>query len=242
MQTQDDQSTLVAKFIVVGDSSVGKSSIILRYTDDIFDASYTTTIGVDFRTKNIPLLDDESMKLQIWDTAGAERFRGPITRAFYRASAAALIVYDVNNRGSFRSIEGYLKDVRSYCPDDVVVTLVGAKTDLEDQRQVTTEEGRTFAEQHDLLFIECSSKTGIQVNEVFSGTAHRVYDKIVDGTISPVANPMCGVKVNPNLNGKWEVKAHRGHGQRGGVKLPSASVTLRERSNKKESGQNSCRC
>ncbi|KAL7070533.1 hypothetical protein ACQ4LE_010642 [Meloidogyne hapla] len=150
------------KILTIGESGVGKSSLISRFVDDKFDPEMAATIGVDFRIRTITI-DDKLVKLAIWDTAGQERFR-TLTPSYYRGGQGIILVYDVSSRASFESLEHWLLEVDTYCTRaDAIKMLVGNKID-EDFRVVTREEGAQFARRHRMLFIEASAKTreGVQ--------------------------------------------------------------------------------
>lgn len=154
------------KLVFLGDQSVGKTSIITRFMYDNFDRHYQATIGIDFLSKTM-YLDDRTVRLQLWDTAGQERFRSLIP-SYIRDSSVAVIVYDVANRNSFLNTAKWVEDVRAERGTDVVICLVGNKTDLgNDKRQVSTEEGEERAKKDGLLFMECSAKAGYNVKSLF---------------------------------------------------------------------------
>ncbi|KAF7632413.1 hypothetical protein Mgra_00008193 [Meloidogyne graminicola] len=145
------------KILTIGESGVGKSSLISRFVDDKFDPEMAATIGVDFRIRTMNI-DDKLVKLAIWDTAGQERFR-TLTPSYYRGGQGIILVYDVSSRASFESLDHWLLEVDTYCTRaDAIKMLVGNKID-EDLRVVTREEGTQFARRHRMLFIEASAKT-----------------------------------------------------------------------------------
>jgi|Transcript_10965 Ras-related protein Rab-6A len=154
------------KLVFLGDQSVGKTSIITRFMYDNFDRHYQATIGIDFLSKTM-YLEDRTVRLQLWDTAGQERFRSLIP-SYIRDSSVAVVVYDVTNRASFVNTTKWVEDVRAERGSDVVICLVGNKTDLgNDKRQVSTEEGEEKASKDGLLFMECSAKAGYNVKSLF---------------------------------------------------------------------------
>jgi len=154
------------KLVFLGDQSVGKTSIITRFMYDNFDRHYQATIGIDFLSKTM-YLEDRTVRLQLWDTAGQERFRSLIP-SYIRDSSVAVVVYDVTNRASFLNTSKWVEDVRAERGNDVVICLVGNKTDLgNDKRQVSTEEGEEKATKDGLLFMECSAKAGYNVKSLF---------------------------------------------------------------------------
>mmetsp|Transcript_891 Transcript_891/g.1181 ORF Transcript_891/g.1181 Transcript_891/m.1181 type:complete len:231 (+) Transcript_891:295-987(+) len=154
------------KLVFLGDQSVGKTSIITRFMYDNFDRHYQATIGIDFLSKTM-YLEDRTVRLQLWDTAGQERFRSLIP-SYIRDSSVAVVVYDVSNRASFLNTAKWVEDVRAERGTDVVICLVGNKTDLgNDKRQVSTEEGEERARKDGLMFMECSAKAGYNVKSLF---------------------------------------------------------------------------
>eukprot|EP01088_Endostelium_zonatum_P017599 TRINITY_DN5269_c0_g1_i3.p1 TRINITY_DN5269_c0_g1~~TRINITY_DN5269_c0_g1_i3.p1 ORF type:complete len:229 (+),score=60.82 TRINITY_DN5269_c0_g1_i3:53-739(+) len=178
------------KYIVVGPSGVGKSSLLLRFTDQRFDPSIDLTIGVEFGTRELTV-NDSLVKIQIWDTAGQESFKS-ITRSYYRGAYGALLVYDITNRKSFQYLSGWLEDLRSNADNEMVIMLVGNKADMSDRREITQEEAELFVEEYQLdAFSETSAKTGKSVDDVFIGTAEAILKKIKQGKIG-------GEKLDPS--------------------------------------------
>lgn len=157
------------KLVLIGDSSVGKSSLLLRFTEDSFMDSYISTIGVDFRFRSIEL-DGKVIKLQIWDTAGQERYR-TITSAYYRGAHGILMVYDVTNSSSFDHVEEWIREVNRHASETTSKFLIGNKSDLHDKREVSFEKAETLARNLGMSFWECSAKSGYNVQNVFLGVA-----------------------------------------------------------------------
>jgi len=153
------------KLVLLGDSNAGKSCLLLRFADDTFTESYITTIGVDFRFKTVPV-EEKTVKLQIWDTAGQERFR-TITSAYYRGADGIVMVYDITDRESFNHIDDWLAEVNRYVSDGCCKMLIGNKSDLTAERQVSTEEAQKKAEENGMLFMEASAKAGSNVDVAF---------------------------------------------------------------------------
>ncbi|KAF2537812.1 hypothetical protein F2Q68_00022995 [Brassica cretica] len=153
------------KLVFLGDQSVGKTSIITRFMYDKFDTTYQATIGIDFLSKTM-YMEDRTLRLQLWDTAGQERFRSLIP-SYIRDSSVAVIVYDVANRQSFLNTSKWIEDVRTERGSDVIIVLVGNKTDLVDKRQVSIEEGDNKARDFGVIFIETSAKAGFNIKPLF---------------------------------------------------------------------------
>ncbi|KAG2623984.1 hypothetical protein PVAP13_3KG094700 [Panicum virgatum] len=153
------------KLLLIGDSSVGKSCLLLRFADDSYVDTYISTIGVDFKIRTVEL-DGKTVKLQIWDTAGQERFR-TITSSYYRGAHGIIIVYDVTDMDSFNNIKQWLSEIDRYANDSVCKLLVGNKCDLVDSKVVDTETAKAFADSLGIPFIETSAKESINVEEAF---------------------------------------------------------------------------
>uniref|UniRef100_A0ABK0LP34 RAB6B, member RAS oncogene family n=1 Tax=Rattus norvegicus TaxID=10116 RepID=A0ABK0LP34_RAT len=152
------------KLVFLGEQSVGKTSLITRFMYDSFDNTYQATIGIDFLSKTM-YLEDRTVRLQLWDTAGQERFRSLIP-SYIRDSTVAVVVYDITNLNSFQQTSKWIDDVRTERGSDVIIMLVGNKTDLADKRQITIEEGEQRAKELSVMFIETSAKTGYNVKQV----------------------------------------------------------------------------
>ena len=156
------------KVLLLGDTDVGKSSLILRYTEETFNSKLVNSIGVDFKMKKKEI-DGKIIKVQIWDTAGHERFRS-ITYSYYRGANAIIIVFDITDKKSFLSITEWLKQIEKHAKENVFKFLVGNKSDLAEERKVTFEEAKEYADKHDLPYIETSAKEGININELFESS------------------------------------------------------------------------
>ncbi|KAJ1914270.1 GTPase Ryh1 [Tieghemiomyces parasiticus] len=157
------------KLVFLGEQSVGKTSLITRFMYDTFDNAYQATIGIDFLSKTM-YLEDRTVRLQLWDTAGQERFRSLIP-SYIRDSSVAVVVYDITNRTSFANTTKWIDDVRAERGTDVIIVLVGNKTDLNEKRQVTTEEGDKKAREVNVMFMETSAKAGHNVKTLFKRIA-----------------------------------------------------------------------
>lgn len=159
--------------MLLGDSCTGKTCLLIRYKDGTFlNNNFISTVGIDYRSKLLEI-DKYRVKLQIYDTAGQERFRS-ITSSYYRDADALLLVFDVTNRTSFENTRNWLAQVREYAKDTVQITLVGNKIDLATQRKVTTDEGKQLAQAYNIAYIEASAKNGHNVQEAFSDLAKRL--------------------------------------------------------------------
>lgn len=198
------------KYIIIGDTGVGKSCLLLQFTDKRFQPVHDLTIGVEFGARMITI-DKQLIKLQIWDTAGQESFRS-ITRSYYRGAAGALLVYDITRRDTFNHLTQWLKEARQNSShQDMVIMLIGNKSDLDHRRQVTQKEGQQFAEQNGLIFLETSAKTAANVNEAFCATARKIYKNIENGTYD-TTNEAHGIKVglsNKNLYSDADYKSNQ---------------------------------
>jgi Ras-related protein Rab-6A len=153
------------KFVLLGDQGVGKTSILSKFMFDTFDVSPNPTVGIDFILKNI-YLENRTIKLVLWDTAGQEKFRS-LTPTYIKDANVAVIVYDITNKASFEGIEKWIKDVQEHRGSDAVLAVVGNKCDIEGQRQVDTQEAYTKANEFDALFVETSAKTGHGIQDLF---------------------------------------------------------------------------
>jgi len=153
------------KLVLIGDSGVGKSCLLLRFADDSFTDSYISTIGVDFRFRTVTI-DKKVVKLQIWDTAGQERFR-TITSAYYRGAHGIIMVYDVTSEESFEHVEEWLSEVNRHASESTIKLLVGNKADLIEKKVVTTAKAQTFAENLGISFLETSAKNATNVETAF---------------------------------------------------------------------------
>eukprot|EP00474_Spongospora_subterranea_P008538 CRZ08996.1 hypothetical protein [Spongospora subterranea] len=180
------------KYIIIGDTGVGKSCLLLQFTDKRFRPVHDLTIGVEFGARMIQV-DNRQIKLQIWDTAGQESFRS-ITRSYYRGAAGALLVYDITRRETFAHLTRWLEEARQNGNRNMTIMLIGNKSDLEHRRQIPKEEGEAFAKDNGLIFFETSAKTATNVEEAFIKTAEQIYSKIQSG-IYDVNNEAHGIKI-----------------------------------------------
>lgn len=184
------------KLLLIGDSGVGKSCLLLRFADDSFTPSFITTIGIDFKIRTIEL-DGKRIKLQIWDTAGQERFR-TITTAYYRGAMGILLVYDVTDERSFQNIKNWIKNIEQHATEGVTKMLVGNKCDMIDKRTVDPERGQALANEYGIPFLETSAKNNTNVEEAFIRLARGIKARLIDSqptmaTASPLS--VNGVKL-----------------------------------------------
>lgn len=167
---------MLIKIIIVGNTGVGKSCLLLRYCEAHFHDVTRPTVGVDFKLKTVQV-GDHRVKLQLWDTAGQERFR-TVTSAYYRGSRGVLVVYDVTDRSSFESVTMWMQNIRDHADDDVDVVLVGSKGDLAEAKVVSTAEARALARELDIEHIETSAKENLRVDEPFELLARKVLGRL----------------------------------------------------------------
>ncbi|TFK51600.1 ras-domain-containing protein [Heliocybe sulcata] len=171
-----ENSPINVKLLLIGNSSVGKSSLLLRFSDAQWlpEDESSATIGVDFRVHKMNV-NGKKVKLSIWDTAGQERFR-TITSSYYRGAQGIILVYDVANRDSFDALPRWYSELETYVSSSVVKILVGNKVDKEFSRQVSTTEGQQFAQRMNSLFVEASAKTSVGVKEAFEEVVSKIID------------------------------------------------------------------
>ena len=175
MSLQNDYDFLF-KLLLIGNSAVGKSSLLLRFSDNIFNESFLPTIGVDFKIRTFDL-SSKTVKLQIWDTAGQERFK-TITSSYYKGAHGIILTYDITDKQSFKDIENWLTEVEKFANENVIKLLVGNKSDLESSRQVKFEEGKEFADSLGIQFIETSAKNSSNVEKAFFTLANEIKGRV----------------------------------------------------------------
>ena len=183
------------KFIIIGDTSVGKSCLLKRFIDEAYYGAYDTTIGVEFGSKRIKI-NNKDIKLQLWDTAGQETFKS-ITRSYYRGCAGVILMYDITQRQTFNNVTSWLNDIRPYIDKTIPIILVGNKTDMNHKRQVEKSDGEEFANSQGFLFTEISIKTQINVDPVFDMLAADLIEKINTNKIKIDLDH--GIKLGSNL-------------------------------------------
>jgi Ras-related protein Rab-8A len=190
------------KLLLIGDSGVGKSCLLLRFSDDSFTPSFITTIGIDFKIRTIDL-DGKRIKLQIWDTAGQERFR-TITTAYYRGAMGILLVYDVTDEKSFGNIRNWIRNIEQHATESVNKILIGNKCDMLDKKVIDFERGKALADEYGIKFLETSAKNSIGVEEAFVTLAKDIKKRLIDQQEQPSAPNGGGGADNVRLgqNGK----------------------------------------
>ncbi|KAL4440972.1 hypothetical protein ABPG74_009385 [Tetrahymena malaccensis] len=187
-----NQYDYLFKFIMIGDTGVGKSCMLLRFVDDRFREDYDATIGVEFGSKIIDVAN-LSIKIQIWDTAGQESFRS-ITRSYYKGAIGAVVVFDITKRSSFENLPKWLHDIKEQGKEETFVLIVGNKFDQMLQREVSQQEASEFAEQQGYNYVEVSAKNGDNVNKIFNIMAQEILSKIQQNLID-FTNESSGIKV-----------------------------------------------
>lgn len=173
--------------VIIGDSAVGKSNLLSRYTANEFNINSKATIGVEFQTQSMGI-DGKEVKAQIWDTAGQERFRA-VTSAYYRGAVGALVVYDISRMTTFESVDRWLQELNTHSDTTVVKMLVGNKSDLENIRQVSVEEAQTFAEENSLFFIETSALDATNVKRAFEIVIKEIYNNVSTRKVLDSSDP-----------------------------------------------------
>jgi len=187
----DDDYDYLFKVVIIGDSGVGKSNLLSRFTRNEFHLDSKSTIGVEFATRSISH-DGKIIKAQIWDTAGQERYRA-ITSAYYRGAVGALLVYDISKRLTFENVERWLKELRTHADPSIVVMLVGNKCDLKHLQAVITDDAKSFAEQNNLAFIETSAMDSTNVDVAFETILIEIYRIVTRKTLDPTGDNKPGV-------------------------------------------------
>ena len=192
------------RFIIVGDMAVGKSCLLLQFTDHKFKHQHELTIGVEFGGKTIEV-KNKKIKIQIWDTAGQEAFQA-ITRTYYKGAIGAFIVYDITSRDSFKHVTKWLNEIKENGSKDICCILIGNKKDLEDQRAVKYEEGKELAAQNNILFLETSAKTAENEQETFIMLTEQILEQIAITGVDPTAEKK---KVKINMDEEDEDKTNK---------------------------------
>jgi len=192
--SKDDEYDYLFKVVLIGDSGVGKSNLLSRFTRNEFNLESKSTIGVEFATRSIQV-DSKTIKAQIWDTAGQERYRA-ITSAYYRGAVGALLVYDIAKHVTYENVNRWLKELRDHADSNIVIMLVGNKSDLRHLRAVPTEEAKQFAAENNLSFIETSALDASNVELAFQNILTEIYrivsNKALENNSGDVTRPTAG--------------------------------------------------
>ena len=195
--TQQQETWVIKKiFIIIKNIAVGKSCILLQFTENKFREQHEITIGVEFEAKTIEI-DGKLIKIQVWDTAGHEAFQS-ITRTYYKGAEGALLVYDITRKDTFNNVKKWLNELKENASKDIIIILIGNKVDLEEKREVTKDEGQEFADQNGLMFLETSAKTAQNILEAFNISARSILSNIKKNEMKPKEN------TNINLNKEKE--------------------------------------
>ena len=192
------------KLLLIGDSGVGKSCLLLRFADDTYTDTHIATIGVDFKIKTVSI-DGANIKLQIWDTAGQERFR-TITSSYYRGAQGIIVVYSVIDLMTFQNVRQWLQEIERYAAETVVKLLIGNKCDMEDDRAVTFEQGQELADSLGVSFMEASAKKAMNVEELFTKIATEIL-KVQAASAAPAPKQE---EAKADLNQKQEKTKKKG--------------------------------
>uniref|UniRef100_UPI0037E7A759 RAB11a, member RAS oncogene family, like n=1 Tax=Semicossyphus pulcher TaxID=241346 RepID=UPI0037E7A759 len=205
MTNREDEYDYLFKVVLIGDSGVGKSNLLSRFTRNEFNLESKSTIGVEFATRSIQV-EGKTVKAQIWDTAGQERYRA-ITSAYYRGAVGALLVYDIAKHLTYENAERWLKELQDHADSNIVIMLVGNKSDLRHLRAVPTDEAKAFAEKHGLSFLETSALDSCNVELAFQTILTAIYNIVSqrqmsgrsDSDFSPASN-VVPITVEPTQN------------------------------------------
>lgn len=195
MGTAEENYNFVFKVVLIGESGVGKTNLLSRFTRNEFNHDSRTTIGVEFSTRTV-MVGNAMVKAQIWDTAGLERYRA-ITSAYYRGAVGALLVFDITKHQTYDVVERWLKELYDHAEATIIVMLVGNKTDLAQAREVPMEEAKMFAENNGLLFIETSALDSTNVEQAFETILRDIFNKVQQQQRSPQDNAVSLSSENP---------------------------------------------
>ena len=193
------------KLIILGDSGVGKTCLLMRFTEDKFTQSHITTIGIDFKTKNLNI-GGKTIKLQIWDTAGQEKFR-TITQTYYKGAMGIILAFDCSDQKSFDSIKSWMKQIEAHASPGVAKILIGNKSDLP-ERVVSTEKGQKLADDYKIKYFETSAKTGVNVIEAFDYIANEISKSGIATKTAGTNEGVSRINPNPTIDKKEEEKTN----------------------------------
>ncbi|KAL4454681.1 hypothetical protein ABPG74_021886 [Tetrahymena malaccensis] len=198
MQNKQDYDTLL-KFLLIGDSGVGKTCFLVNYCEGTFTSAHLSTIGIDYKLKYEDI-DGKRVKLQIWDTAGQERFR-TITQNYYKGAMGIILAYSVTDPNSFKNIADWMKQINERADPNVKKIIIATKIDMKDQRKVSTREGEELAERYGVKFFETSAKEGVNISEAFKCIARQTLE-----TMDTSIKDQFKINYKPNTTGAQNIK------------------------------------
>lgn len=204
---ETEEFAYLFKYVIIGESGVGKSCIVLNFSEQNPRKHHQVTIACEFASRTVRV-KGKDIKIQIWDTAGQENFRS-LTRSYYRSSIASLVVYDITNRQSFDKLASWIEELRENCQKETVIAVVGNKKDCERQRQVTFQEGLNFAKKYGFQFTETCAFEKDTVEPLFIGIAENILEKIQNGEIDPT-NERIGIKVGNKGDSAMKISRNKG--------------------------------
>ena len=211
------------KIVLIGESGVGKTSIISQFVDQIFEDDLQTSTGGSFSSKTLTFNNGKTIKLEIWDTAGQERYRA-LTKIFYKNALAAVLVYDITRKQSFEELKNYwIKQIKESAPENIILAIAANKSDLLDREQVNEDEARNFAKENNALFYETSAKNSIGVNELFIGVGKKFYG----------LDPDLKLKDDNNENERSDSKEQNKINENNNIKLNKGKINDKDNGNKK---------
>jgi len=211
------------KIVLIGESGVGKTSIISQFVDQIFEDDLQTSTGGSFSSKTLTFNNGKTIKLEIWDTAGQERYRA-LTKIFYKNALAAVLVYDITRKQSFEELKNYwIKQIKESAPENIILAIAANKSDLLDREQVNEDEARNFAKENNALFYETSAKNSIGVNELFIGIGKKFYG----------LDPDLKLKDDNNENERSDNKEQNKINENNNIKLNKGKINDKDNGNKK---------
>jgi len=211
------------KIVLIGESGVGKTSIISQFVDQIFEDDLQTSTGGSFSSKTLTFNNGKTIKLEIWDTAGQERYRA-LTKIFYKNALAAVLVYDITRKQSFEELKNYwIKQIKESAPENIILAIAANKSDLLDREQVNEDEARNFAKENNALFYETSAKNSIGVNELFIGIGKKFYG----------LDPDLKLKDDNNENERSDIKEQNKINENNNIKLNKGKINDKDNGNKK---------
>ena len=193
---KESKKSYSIKYIIIGDSGVGKSNILLRYSKDKFDKNHKATLGIEFMNKKVNF-KGTNYTIQIWDTAGQENYKS-ITRGYYKSSACAFIVYDITNLKTFKNINNWIKDCVNLAPKNILLVLIGNKSDLEENREVDYDLGKNFADENNMIFFETSALSGNNIANAFNSSIQVIHNLILNNNFSEEELSNNGIRIEKN--------------------------------------------